>query len=168
MAHAALTRHAFVVLHGAFLVGSTWAAVPTMRQDDGGNAAAPTLPEGFETRPVAAEPLVQDPVAFSVEPDGSVLIAETERTNRGAMDNRSSPWHLEDDLQSLTVEDRLAYMRKWAHKRDGGMDFYSRYPDRVRRTVDSDGDGVFDRQTVFAGPFNDPLDGIELRKEDVP
>ena len=88
MAHAALTRHAFVVLHGAFLVGSTWAAVPTMRQDDGGNAAAPTLPEGFETRPVAAEPLVQDPVAFSVEPDGSVLIAETERTNRGAMDNR--------------------------------------------------------------------------------
>ncbi|MEE2894434.1 MAG: HEAT repeat domain-containing protein [Planctomycetota bacterium] len=160
MAHAALTRRAFVVLHGALLVGSTSAVGRSMPQDDGGKAAAPTLPEGFETRPVATEPLVQDPVAFSVEPDGSVLIAETERTNRGAMDNRSSPWHLEDDLQSLTVEDRLAYMRKWAHKRDGGMDFYSRYPDRVRRTVDSDGDGVFDRQTVFAGPFNDPLDGI--------
>ena len=61
------------------------------------------VPAGFRASVVATEPLIQDAVAFTVDPDGRVLVAETERTNHGAMDNRSSPWHLEDDLQALTV-----------------------------------------------------------------
>ena len=118
------------------------------------------VPEGFEHRVIARQPLIQDPVAFTVDPDGRLLIAETERTNHGTMDNRSSPWHLEDDLQSMTVEDRVAYMEKWAHKRESGMDFYTEKSDRVRRTVDTDGDGVYDSFTIFAGSFNDVPDGI--------
>lgn len=118
------------------------------------------IPAGFEHQVVAREPHIQDAVAFSVDPDGRLLVAETERTNRGAMDNRSSPWHLEDDLQSLTVEDRVAYMEKWAHKREQGMAYYTEMPDRVRRTIDSDGDGIYDDHTIFAGPFNDVADGI--------
>ena len=118
------------------------------------------VPEGFSAKVVATEPQIQDPVAFSVDPFGRLLIAETERTNRGAMDNRSSPWHLEDDLQALTVEDRIAFIRKWAHKYENGLERYTEAPDRVRRSVDSDGDGVYDAHTIFAGPFNAIEDGI--------
>lgn len=118
------------------------------------------VPDGFTAKVVATEPLIQDAVAFSVDPSGNLLIAETERTNHGAMDNRSSPWHLEDDLQSLTVEDRVAYMEKWAHKQANGMSYYTEAPDRVRRSVDVDGDGIYDQHTIFAGPFNEVADGI--------
>lgn len=117
-------------------------------------------PEGFQTATLATEPLIQDPVAFWIDPDGRVLIAETERTNHGTMDNRSSPFWLEDDLQAQTVEDRLAYYKKWVDKRETGMDFYREKPDRVRRSIDTDGDGVYDTFTIFAGPFNEVLDGI--------
>ena len=119
-----------------------------------------SVPEGFTASVVATEPQIQDAVAFSVDASGNILVAETERTNHGAMDNRSSPWHLEDDLQSRTVEDRIAYMEKWAHKQNNGMDFYTEAPDRVRRSVDTDGDGIYDDHTIFAGPFNDVADGI--------
>lgn len=118
------------------------------------------VPDGFDHQVIGRQPLIQDPVAFTVDPDGRVLIAETERTNHGAMDNRSSPWHLEDDLQSMTVEDRIAFMEKWAHKREAGMDYYTEKSDRVRRTIDNDGDGVYDSFTIFAGSFNDVPDGI--------
>ena len=75
------------------------------------------VPDGFSAEVIATEPQIQDAVAFWIDPDGRLLVAETERTNHGAMDNRSSPWQLEDDLQSLTVEDRIAFMEKWKDKR---------------------------------------------------
>ena len=119
-----------------------------------------TAPEGFQTATLATEPVIQDPVAFWIDPDGRLLIAETERTEHGTMDNRSSPFWLDDDLQAQTVEDRLAYYKKWEAERETGMAFYREKPDRVRRSIDSDGDGVYDEFTIFAGPFNDVLDGI--------
>ena len=118
------------------------------------------VPEGFVAEVIATEPQIQDPVAFWIDPDGRLLVAETERTNHGTMDNRSSPWQLEDDLQALTVADRVAYLEKWKDKRSNGMDFYREKEDRVRRSIDTDGDGVYDTSTVFAGPFNDVADGI--------
>ncbi len=138
----------------------TLASSPGTEPVDPGASDGPSIPDGFEWKVVARQPLIQDPVAFSVDPDGRVLVAETERTNHGAMDNRSSPWHLEDDLQSMTVEDRVAFMEKWAHKRDPGMAFYTQKSDRVRSTTDSDQDGVYDSHTIFADSFNEVADGI--------
>ena len=113
-----------------------------------------TAPEGFPNRdPWQLKPMIQDPVAFWMYPDGRLLVAESERTNHGTMDNRSSPFWLEDDLQAQTVQDRLAYYKKWEEKREGGMAYYREKPDRVRRSVDTDGDGVYDQFTIFAGPF---------------
>ena len=104
--------------------------------------------------------MIQDTVAFWITPDGTLYTAETERTNHGTMDNRSSAFWLDDDLQAQSVEDRLAYYEKWVSKRSTGMAFYSEKPDRVRRAIDSDSDGVYDSFTIFGGPFTEALDGI--------
>ena len=50
-----------------------------------------TLPDGFKWDEWAREPLVPDPVAFTVLPDGSLFVCESERQDRGVEDNRYSP-----------------------------------------------------------------------------
>ncbi|MBL9121719.1 MAG: c-type cytochrome [Phycisphaerae bacterium] len=114
---------------------------------------------GLQASLFAKEPLVADPVAFCFDDEGRMFIAESARQEVGVEDNRSSKWWLMDDLQSQTTADRLAMYEKWAEKREGGMAYYRQQDDRVRRIEDSNGDGRADRQLVFAGPFNEPLDG---------
>ena len=115
--------------------------------------------EGFGKATIAVYPLVDDPVAFTIDDGGNFFFAESDRQERGVEDNRSSSFWLLDDLAAETVEDRLRMYEKWATKREGGMAYYSRYDDRVSRLADLDGDGVPETRTVFAGPFNEPLDG---------
>ena len=151
-----MRRFASPILVVGFVAGS----IATADDPKTPPASEAVVPDGFAARVIATEPQIQDPVAFWIDPDGRLLVAETERTNHGTMDNRSSPWQLEDDLQAITVADRVAYLEKWRDKRVNGMDFYREKEDRVRRSVDSDGDGFYDASTVFAGPFNDVADGI--------
>jgi quinoprotein glucose dehydrogenase len=118
-----------------------------------------TVPAGFAWDEWAREPLVPDPVAFTVLPDGSLFVCESERQDRGVEDNRYSPYWLLEDLNARTVDDRLAIYRKWATKKEGGMDWYTRWSDRVRRLRDTDGDGKADRSDNFSGDLREPLDG---------
>jgi putative membrane-bound dehydrogenase-like protein len=115
--------------------------------------------QGMTSALFAKEPLVADPVAFCFGDDGRLYIAESARQEVGIEDNRSSSFWLMDDLQSQTVDDRLRMYEKWASKREGGMDYYRREDDRVRVIEDSNRDGRADRQSMFAGPFREPLDG---------
>ncbi len=117
------------------------------------------VPDGCRKRIVATEPLVRDPVSFTISDRGELLVCESARQEQGVEDNRSSSWWLMDDLKLQTLEDRLAMYEKWAGKRDGGMAYYSRWDDRLSRLVDSDGDGVFESRTEFGPGFNEPLDG---------
>lgn len=131
---------------------------------DAAGGAATAVPkirpiEGLSKSTVALYPLVDDPVAFCIDEQGAFYFAESDRQERGVEDNRSSPFWLLDDLQSETVADRLRMYERWAAKRSGGMSYYSKYDDRVSRLADADGDGLPESRTVFAGPFNDPLDG---------
>jgi quinoprotein glucose dehydrogenase len=118
-----------------------------------------TVPEGFEWDEWAREPLVPDPVALTVLPDGSVFVCESERQDRGVEDNRYSPYWLLEDLAATTVDDRLAIYQRWSAKKEGGMDWYTRWADRVRRLRDADGDGRADRSTNFSGDLREVLDG---------
>ena len=117
------------------------------------------VPDGFSKRIVATEPLVRDPVSFTISDRGELLVCESARQEQGVEDNRSSSWWLMDDLKLQTLEDRLAMYEKWAGKREGGMAYYSRWDDRLSRLVDGDGDGVFESRTEFGPGFNEPLDG---------
>ncbi|MCH2132743.1 MAG: HEAT repeat domain-containing protein [Phycisphaerales bacterium] len=107
----------------------------------------------------AETPMVMDPVAFCVDDQGRVYVAESFRQEHGVEDNRSQPYWLLDDLAAMRVEDRLAKYEKWAEKRANGMDWYTEMEDRIRRVEDTDGDGVADTVTIFADGFNGPLDG---------
>lgn len=114
---------------------------------------------GLSSRMIAVYPMVDDPVAFTIDEQGRIFVAESDRQELGVEDNRSSRWWLLDDLQSQSNADRLKMYEKWDAKREGGMSYYRKYEDRVSMLEDTDGDGVLDRRCIFAGPFNDPLDG---------
>jgi hypothetical protein len=116
-------------------------------------------PEGFQWKLWAKEPLVADPVSFTVLNDGSLMVVESSRQDRGVEDNRYSPWWLMEDLRARTVEDRLAIYTKWASKRVNGMDWYTKYADRVKHVTDTKGGGVADTAVNFSGELHEPLDG---------
>jgi putative membrane-bound dehydrogenase-like protein len=118
-----------------------------------------TLRDGFRMELFAREPLIADPVAIWIDDAGRVWVAESERQERGIEDNRSSSFWLMDDLQARSVDDRLAYYRKWADERDGGMDYYEAFSDRIRRIEDRDRDGRGDVTVQFSRDFHDALDG---------
>ena len=114
-------------------------------------------PDDMEITLFAAEPMLANPVAFTIDYQGRFYIAETFRHHAGVSDMRGHRSWLVEDLANRTVEERLETMR-----RNLGEDFesYSGEQDRIRQIVDLDRDGVADVATVFADGFDDTLDGI--------
>ena len=146
-----------------FALALAIAATPLHRPDeepkDAHDPEGIVLPEGFVWEEWAREPLVPDPVAFTVLPDGSVLVCESERQERGVEDNRYNAFWLLEDLAARTVEDREAIYRRWESKKEGGMAWYTRWADRLRRLRDTDGDGKADTSVNFSGDLRETLDG---------
>lgn len=112
---------------------------------------------GLKTKLIAAEPLLANPVAFTIDNTGRIYVCETFRVNRGVEDNRGHGYWLDDDLAAQTVSDRIAYVKKHHAKKIAD---YSRYDDRVKLLWDTDGDGVMDKDSLFAKHFNQIEDGI--------
>ncbi|MDE0865334.1 MAG: sulfatase-like hydrolase/transferase, partial [Rubripirellula sp.] len=123
-------------------------------------AAAFRIPEGFSIEVFAAKPQLINPVAICLDEQGRVYVAEDHRFLEGTPENRSHKFMLEDDLQITTLADRLAMQKKWAHKFDKGIDWFTQKSDIVRRLEDRDGDGRADVSRVFADGFDGPLDGL--------
>ena len=117
------------------------------------------VPDGLKISLFAAEPQLASPVAFGLDEQGRVYVAEEFRFNRGTEENRTRPFLLDDDLQIQTVDDRLAMYKKFADKFEGGMDWFTKHADQVRLVEDRDGDGRADHSSIFAS-FNEPLDGL--------
>lgn len=118
------------------------------------------VPAGLKVELYAAEPMLASPVAIGLDEKNRVFVAEEYRFNRGTEENRSRNFLLDDDLQIRTTEDRLAMYRKHAKKFDGGMDWFTRHSDQIRLLEDTKGTGKADKSTIFAGGFNQPLDGL--------
>jgi len=75
---------------------------------------------------------------------------------------------LHDDLTLQSVEARLVMFRKFLKEK---ADDYGVEHDRIRLIEDTDGDGVADKNSVFADGFNDILNGtgagVLVHKDDV-
>src|SRR5215210_8006027 len=79
------------------------------------------VPPGFKVELFAAEPMLANPVAFSIDEKGRVFVAETYRHSavgpayrfyEGVFDIRSHMDWLEQDLASRSVEDRVSLLRR--------------------------------------------------------
>ena len=110
------------------------------------------LDDGLSIDLIAAEPLVANIVAFDIDDRGRLYVCETFRQGKGVTDNRAHDerW-LKRDLAAKTVQDRIDYFRELLG--DAAIT-YAQQDDRIRRLVDTDGDGKYDDQTVFASGFN--------------
>lgn len=115
-----------------------------------------TLAPGMEASLFAAEPMLANPVAFSIDEKGRVFVCETYRQEKGVEDNRDHEVWITDDLASQTVEDRLNLYKKHL---DQGVKDYSKHQDRIRMLADRDGNGQADIATVYVDGFDDPLEG---------
>src|SRR5262245_47883037 len=62
-------------------------------------------PAGLKLALWAAEPILANPVAISVDERGRIYVAETYRQKHGAEDNREHGHWLDDDLAATTIED---------------------------------------------------------------
>lgn len=114
--------------------------------------AAMRLAEGWKRELFAAEPLVANIVAFDVDPQGRLYVAESFRQDRGVTDNRGhdETWLLAD-LAAQTVQDRIDYHKRLLGDKAAS---YTQHDDRIRRLRDIDGDGRADESIVFAKGFN--------------
>lgn len=110
----------------------------------------------------AGQGLMKSPVSICFDPAGNLYVAESDRAGNAVNDTRNLG-HLnavEEDLQFKSIEDRRAQIRKWIAQGAFPADYFTKTEDRVRIVRDTDGDGVADWSGVFAGGFNDELDGI--------
>lgn len=112
--------------------------------------------DGLKVELVAAEPLLANPVAFAFDSQGRLYVCETFRQGRGVEDNRGHGHWLDDDLAAQTVADRAAYIEKHLGAKAAT---YTHNDDRIRLLTDADGDGKYDRATVFAEGFNSVVSG---------
>jgi quinoprotein glucose dehydrogenase len=142
------------------LLAALLAAPPDGTAAGSKQMAAFRLPPGLKAELFAADPMVASPVAIALDERNRVYLAEEYRFNQGAEENRTRPFFLDDDLQIRTLDDRLAMYRKWADRFPGGMGWFTKHADQVRRLEDTRGTGRADKATVFSGGYNGPLDGL--------
>jgi quinoprotein glucose dehydrogenase len=98
-------------------------------------------------------------VGLDVAADGDVFVAISNRQRAGVSDNRFKSYWLLDDLAAKHVDDRRAYIEKWAERGKDPLSWYTAESDEVWRLRDLDGDGAAEEQRSLAS-FNDVLTGI--------
>jgi len=119
---------------------------------------------------------IPDPVAVTVDEAGAVYATSTTRRKSADLDIREhTQWIADDVALTSPVEKEAFYKRVMApgamrgpqgslkdHNGDGNVDWRDLvvHKERIYKLVDSDGDGVADKVTVFAEGFNPVGGGI--------
>ncbi|GAA5117886.1 HEAT repeat domain-containing protein [Luteolibacter yonseiensis] len=121
-----------------------------------------TIPLGTKAKVIAdyKDQGVTSPTALSVGEKGEIYVSETHRFRHGVPDNRDHLYWYLDDISSRTTEDRRKMHDKWKDKEEkSSLKFLTEKEDLVRVLSEPDASGVFKKSGVFAGKFNDVLDG---------
>lgn len=100
---------------------------------------------------------IKSPTALSFDEKGNLYVAETHRFRYGVKDNRNHLYWYLDDLAAKTTADRRKLHEKF--KKDVSIESMTKFSEAIRRLSDSNGDGTFDKSTVYSDGYNDVLDG---------
>ncbi len=112
---------------------------------------------GLDIGLFAAEPMLANPVAFTTDEKGRWYVVNTFRLYTGVPDASEHPDWVVEDLQSRTVEDREALLRR---KYEGRLQDLTNYAERITRIEDTQHAGRADRAVVFADGFRSLTDGL--------
>lgn len=136
------------------------------------------LPPGFKVELIAAEPMIANPVAFTIDDLGRIYVVETFRHSDGVLDIRGrrgwpdrnfkeglpkerlqnlSSEVLDTDMAVRTVDDRLYYLKNYFGNDAKGL---AGQTDRIRMLWSSTGSGKPDKAVVFADGFTRAEDGL--------
>ena len=133
------------------------------------------LADGLRLDLWAPTSLLASPVALSFDDRGVAYVAETERRKTSDLDIRAHPAWMTDDLSLRSLDDTEAFLRRvlsparsdsnaWLDdlNRDGRRDWHDLTveQERVRRILDTDGDGRADASNIFARGFDGLLTGV--------
>lgn len=148
--------------HWAILFSATASALCAAELGDSGSSApiqpnAITAPPELKAEIWAEASMLANPVAFCFDEKGRMFVAETHRQGVGVPDNRAHPYWLEDDVMAKSIEDRVAKYEKWQTRTP--LTTFTSAGEMIRLIEDSNGDGIADKSSDFAGPFNELLDG---------
>ncbi len=145
------------------------------------------VPAGLRAELFASEPMFANPVAISIDVDGSVYVTETRRRKANALDIRSNADWLNYDLSFTNVAMKEAFYREQftaenSEKNkgrvadlngDGVHDWndLTVLSEVVYKLRDTTGDGHADQSTIYADGFNtivtDVAAGVLARGKDV-
>ena len=134
--------------------GAAESAAPTTN-------AAPTAAElglkklelapGLKAELWAAEPMLENPVAISMDDRGRLFVAETHRWMKSVFDITKEPAWLLEDLALRTVEARTEFLKKTFATNLGIL---TQHSELIRLLEDRAGAGRADTSSVFAEGFN--------------
>jgi quinoprotein glucose dehydrogenase len=141
------------------------------------SAAPETHPEsgGLVRSLFAKEPMFINPVAVSVDVDGSVYVTETTRRKTQDLDIREVTWWIPDDLSHTSIQEKSEFFKtnvtSERFKKHGSLKDFNKdgkidwkdltiTSEKIHKLVDTDGDGVADKNTLFADGFNTEVTGI--------
>ena len=88
---------------------------------------------------------------------GRLYVAEINRWRFGVDDIRERRMMLVEDLEIQSNADRMKMFEN--HYAEFPPEHYTNKADQISLLEDTDGDGRADSSKIFAGGFNDPLDG---------
>lgn len=126
------------------------------------DVAGLTIPPGTKARIIAAHDTqgVTSPTALSFGEKGELYVSETHRFRHGVPDNRDHLYWYLDDISSRTTADRRKMHEKWKDQGEKtSLKFLTEKEDMVRLLSEPNAEGVYQKNGIFAGKFNDLLDG---------
>ena len=117
------------------------------------------VPDGFVSLIFADEALVNNPLSITIDRENRVYVAEANRFHRGVVDSRKyNDWFL-DEIACNSLADRQKMYDKYIANKTFSATYFTDFSDQITALVDSNNDGVADKNSVYADGFNASLDG---------
>lgn len=115
-----------------------------------------TLKKGLDVKLFASDPMVSNPVAFSIDSNGNVFVAESNRFSSSVIGTWKKPFLTDADRSSQSISDRLSMMKNYFGKK---ISEFEKESENIRLLKDLNGKGVATFSSLYATGFNGPLEG---------